>query len=75
MYERYNNYITNEIDSTHISNIKAVWIDSVINSISAYNELKPFQEEQPDFTILETELTEAIIHENLEEGSMTTIEP
>ena len=67
MYERYNNYITNEIDSTHISNIKAVWIDSVINSISAYNELKPFQEEQPDFTILETELTEAIIHENLEE--------
>jgi len=44
-----------------------VWIDSVINNITAYNEIKPYQEEITDFTILETELAESIIHENLEE--------
>lgn len=37
VYERYINYISNEIESTHIANIKAVWIDSVINNITAYN--------------------------------------
>jgi len=31
------NYISSEIDSTHIANIKAAWIDSVINNISAFN--------------------------------------
>lgn len=67
VYERYSNYISNEIESNHIANIKAVWIDSVINNISAFSEIKPYQEDILDFTVLETELSEAIIHENLEE--------
>ena len=56
------NYIANEIESTHIANIKAVWIDSVINNITAFNEIKPFQEEIADFAILETDIAESIIH-------------
>lgn len=39
-----------------------MWIDSVINNISAFSEIKPYQEDIPDFTVLETELSEAIIH-------------
>jgi len=38
----------------------------VINNITAFNEVKPYQEEIPDFTILETDIAESIIHENLE---------
>ena len=60
------NYISNEIESTHIANIKAVWIDSVINNITAFNEIKPYQEEIPDYAMLETDIAEGIIHENLE---------
>ena len=56
------NYISNEIESTHIANIKAVWIDSVINNITAFNEIKPFQEDIADFAILETDIAESIIH-------------
>lgn len=43
VYERYINYISNEIDSSHIANIKAVWVDRIINSMTVYNEIKPFQ--------------------------------
>ena len=67
VYERYMNYINNEIDGTHIANIKAIWVDRIINNISIFNEIKPFQEEIPDFIILETEIVEDIIHANLEE--------
>jgi hypothetical protein len=55
-------YISNEIESTHIANIKSVWIDSVINNISAYNEPKPYQEDIPDFTRLDTDVAELIIN-------------
>ena len=44
VYERYQNYITYEIDSSHIANIEALWIDRIINAITLYNEIKPYQE-------------------------------
>lgn len=56
VYERYMNYISNEIDSTHIANIKAVWIDRIINAMTIFNEIKPFQEELPDYVPLDTEI-------------------
>lgn len=37
VYERYVNYIKNEIDSSHIANIKAVWVDRIINAMTIYN--------------------------------------
>lgn len=67
VYERYVNYIKNEIDSSHIANIKAVWVDRIINAMTIYNQIKPFQEDIPDFTMLDTEVVEEIIHANLEE--------
>lgn len=67
VYERYMGYISNEIENSHISNIKAVWVDRIINNITLYNEIKPFQEEIPDFVVLDTELVEEIVHTNLEE--------
>jgi adenylate cyclase len=35
--------------------------------MTVYNEIKPFQEELPDFTMLDTAVVEEIIHGNLEE--------
>lgn len=36
--------------------------------MTVYNEIKPFQEELPDFVLLDTEIVEEIIHANLEEA-------
>lgn len=35
--------------------------------MTLYNEIKPYQEELPDFIPLDTEIVEEIIHSNLEE--------
>ena len=67
VYERYMNYINNEIDESHIANIKALWVDRVINNISLFTEIKPFQEEIPDFIVLDTEIVQDIIRANLQE--------
>lgn len=67
VYERYMSYINNEIDSSHIANIKAIWVDRIINAMTVFNEVKSYQEEMPDFVVLETEVVEEIIHVNLEE--------
>ena len=67
VHERYMNYINNEIDESHIANIKALWVDRIINNISLFNEIKPFQEEIPDFIVLDTEIVQDIIHANLQE--------
>ena len=54
VYERYMGYITNEVEFSHVAVIKVKWIDSIINGISLFNEIKPYQEQMPDYLPLET---------------------
>lgn len=37
VYERYMGYINNEIENSHIANIKALWVDRIINMITIFN--------------------------------------
>lgn len=47
VYERYVNYIENEIDREHLAPIKAVWIDRIINAMTIFSRIRPFQKQLP----------------------------
>ena len=53
VYERYVNYIENEIEREHLAPIKSIWIDRIINNMTIFSRVKPFQKQMPFYVILD----------------------